>query len=66
MNKTDAGRDLICVFTDVDADGEQQEITLLGINPYTGKWVAACEKWLMNVSEIEDDDWDSIEVKDGP
>jgi hypothetical protein len=60
VKKEDAGRDLRCWFTDVD--GDRQEITLLGVNPYTGKWVAACDDWLMKVSELEDDDWEVMEV----
>lgn len=45
-------------FTDVD--GDDQDIVFVGINPLSGKWVAACDDWTMKISEIEEDDFPSL------
>lgn len=60
MKKEDAGRDIRVLFHDLD--GRTREATLIGENPYTHKWVAACDDWVMKVSEIEDDDWENMEI----
>ena len=37
------------------------ELTVIGRNPYTKKWVAICPEWCMLISELEPEDYDFLE-----
>lgn len=37
------------------------ELTVIGRNPYTKKWVAASPEWCMLISELEPEDYEFLE-----
>lgn len=42
---------------------EENEITIIGFDPYEGKWVAASQGWVLGLSHIDDYD---VYCMDGP
>lgn len=50
------------VYNWQDADGKFQEIYLVGQDPRTGKWVASCNEWCMEISELDEDDYTLMEL----
>ena len=39
------------------SDDYELEITIVGFDPYTNQWVAACEDWAMGISHLDEDDF---------
>lgn len=63
LKKEDMRPGLVIVVPDVVSIGEEREATVVGLNPYTGEWVAACPQWVMGISELDDDDYAAMELK---
>ncbi len=61
MNKEDAKPGMVVTMLDPVNVEEFCNVALVGVNPHTGKWVAACEDWTMKISEVEDDDWEYMD-----
>lgn len=38
-----------------------KELTVIGRNPYTKNWVAACPEWCMLISELDAEDYEFLE-----
>lgn len=63
LKKEDMRPGLVVVMTDnVCMTSDVFEVTIVGQDP-TGKWVGYCEDWAFKVSQIDDEDYEYMEMK---